>query len=177
MIPSEPPRALLITGTVGSGKTSTADALGDLLTGAGVRNAVIDLDWLCRSWPTPPGDPFNFAMTLRNLRDVARNYLEAGASRLVLAGVVESRAERRRYEETVGAELTVCRIRVALPTVHRRLARRHEGDDADLRWHVERSGELDPILEAAKVEDVVVEAADRPVTAVAAAVLDAVGWR
>lgn len=177
MIPSEPPRALLITGTVGSGKTSTADALGDLLAEAGVPHAVVDLDWLRHSWPSPPGDPFNSAMTLRNLRDVARNHLEAGAARLVLAGVVESRAERRRYEETVAAELTVCRIRVPLSTVHRRLARRHEGDDAGLRWHVERSGELDRILDAAEVEDVVVEAANRPATAVAAAVLDAVGWR
>ncbi|MGN9780686.1 adenylyl-sulfate kinase [Nonomuraea sp. ZG12] len=177
MITSEPPRALLITGTVGSGKTATADALGGLLADAGIPNAVVDLDWLRRSWPSPPGDPFNTAMTLRNLRDVARNYLEAGVSRLVLAGVVESRAERRRYEETLAAELTVCRLRVALPAVHRRLTRRHEGDEAGLRWHVERSGELDRILDAASVEDVVVEAADRPAVAVAAAVLDAVGWR
>jgi uncharacterized membrane protein YgcG len=130
VITSEPPRALLITGTVGSGKTATADALGGLLADAGIPNAVVDLDWLRRSWPTPPGDPFNAAMTLRNLRDVARNYLEAGVSRLVLAGVVESRAERRRYEETLAAELTVCRLRVALPAVHRPAARGRRGRPA-----------------------------------------------
>lgn len=97
-------RALLINGTVGAGKTSVAEALGDLLAQAGIANAVIDVDWLRRSWPEPPGDPFNGAITLRNLRAVARNYREAGALRLVLAGVVESRAERAAYAaaSTVG---------------------------------------------------------------------------
>jgi hypothetical protein len=35
----------LITGTVGTGKTSVADAAGDLLAGARLPHAVIDLDW------------------------------------------------------------------------------------------------------------------------------------
>jgi adenylylsulfate kinase-like enzyme len=47
--PTTDARALLLTGTVGAGKTSVADALGDLLTEAAVPNAVLDLDWLCRS--------------------------------------------------------------------------------------------------------------------------------
>lgn len=54
-----PARALLLTGTVGSGKTSVADTIGDLLSHAGIANAVIDVDWLRRSWPCPPEDPFN----------------------------------------------------------------------------------------------------------------------
>lgn len=170
------PAALLITGTVGAGKTSVADAAGDLLAAAGIPHAVIDLDWLRRSWPAPADDPFHLELTLRNLRDVARNHLEAGARRLVLAGVVESRDERRRHQEAVGVDLTVCRLRVPIPVVHRRLARRHEGDEAGLRWHLDRSGALDDILVAAQVEDVVVDAEERSVTSLAAAVMEAVGW-
>jgi adenylylsulfate kinase len=167
----------LITGTVGSGKTSVADAVGGLLADSRVPNAVIDLDWLRRSWPSPPGDRFNFGMVLRNLRSVARNYLDAGAVRLVLAGVVESREERRRYRDAVGVELVVCRLRVDLPMLRQRLVRRHEGDAARLRWHLDRSGELDGILDGARVEDVEVDATGGSVSEVAGAVLSAVGWR
>jgi adenylylsulfate kinase len=168
--------ALLITGTVGAGKTTVADAVGGLLGEAGVPYAVIDLDALRRSWPSPPGDPFNLAITLRNLRDVARNHLDAGASRLVLAGVVESREERRAHQEAVGVDLVVCRLRVPLPVVHRRLARRHEGEEDRLRWHFDRSAQLEKILDRAAVEDVGVDAGERPVAEVAAAVLRAAGW-
>ncbi|MFG1947909.1 adenylyl-sulfate kinase [Nonomuraea sp. NPDC048826] len=173
----EPPAALLITGTVGSGKTSVAAATGDLLAAAGVPHAVIDLDGLRRAWPAPRDDPFQLGLTLRNLRAVARHYREAGARRLVLAGVVESREERRRHQEAVGAELAVCRLRVPIPVVHRRLAHRHEGDEDGLRWHLDRSGTLDRILAEARVEDVVVDAGERSVTDVAEAVARAAGWR
>jgi len=58
---------------VGTDKTSVAEMVGDLLTEAGVPNAVIDLDWLRRSWLSPAGDRFNVAVSLRNLRSVAGN--------------------------------------------------------------------------------------------------------
>ena len=94
--------ALLINGTVGVDKTSVAEMVGDLLTEAGVPNAVIDLDWLRRSWPSPAGDRFNVAMALRNLRSVARNYRDAGAVRIVLGGVIETKVERDRHQDTLG---------------------------------------------------------------------------
>ncbi|MEU4162616.1 adenylyl-sulfate kinase [Actinoplanes sp. NPDC026670] len=170
------PSALLVTGTVGSGKTSVADALGDLLADAELPNAVIDVDWLRRSWPAPPGDRFNRGITLRNLRAVARNYVDAGALRLVLAGVIESRAERDAYRIALGVPLAVCRLTVDLPTVRQRLTRRHQDDPDGLRWHLDRSGELDEILRRARVEDVTVEVTSRSVRQVAEAVRDAVGW-
>ncbi|XVV08863.1 adenylyl-sulfate kinase [Actinoplanes sp. CA-131856] len=169
-------RALLITGTVGSGKTSVAGAIGDRLTQAQTANAVIDVDWLRRSWPSPPDDPFNRGITLRNLRAVARNYIETGVLRLVLAGVIESHAERDAYQTALGVPLTVCRLRVDLPTVRQRLIRRHDGDAARLRWHLDRSGELDNIFQQAQVEDFAVDATTDSVHQVAAAVMAAVGW-
>lgn len=73
------PTALLITGTVGAGKTTIAAAAGSILAGARTPHAIIDLDALSQSWPNPPDDPFNLAMELQNLESVARNYLSAGA--------------------------------------------------------------------------------------------------
>ncbi|MFF1839881.1 hypothetical protein ACFVXE_37855 [Streptomyces sp. NPDC058231] len=169
--------ALLITGTVGAGKTSVADSVGTLLTDAGVPNAVIDMDWLSRCRPAPPDDRFNFALLLRNLRCVAGNYLDAGATRLVLAGVVEDADDRARCAEAVGVGLSVCRLRVRLPVVRQRLTRRHADEPDALRWHLDRSGELDGILERAGVEDFTVDATDRSVEQVAAAVIDAADWR
>src|SRR5690606_8446037 len=100
-----------------------------------------------------------------------------GARRIVLAGVVESRDERKRYEEALGVRLVVCRLRVRLPVVHERLARRHEGDEPGLRWHLGRSGELDRILDVPGPVGVTVDATERRVRDVAAAVLEAAGWR
>ncbi|KOV83724.1 AAA family ATPase [Nocardia sp. NRRL S-836] len=169
--------ALLITGPVGVGKTTVAQAVGDLLARAAVPHAVIDLDWLAASWPAPPGDRFNFELQLRNLAAVARNYLDAGAHRLVLAGVVESRADRQRYADVLGVDLAVCRLRADLAVVERRLVGRHR-DDGELRWHVERSRELERIFDAAGVADFVVAADGEvaQVAQVAESVAGAAGW-
>jgi adenylylsulfate kinase len=169
-------RALLVTGTVGVGKTSVAEAVGVLLAGRGVPHAVVDLDWLRRSWPSPAGDPFNLAITLRNLGAVTATFRGAGARRLVLAGVVQSRAEREEHQAAVGVPLAVCRLRVELPVVRERLTRRHELDAAGLRWHLARAGELDDILDRAGAEDVAVDATAANIPEVAQAVLGAVGW-
>ncbi|MFI5693495.1 AAA family ATPase [Kribbella sp. NPDC051586] len=168
-------RALLITGSVGVGKTSVAEAVGELLAGAAIPHAVIDLDWLARYWPSATDDPFNFALELRNLRSVARNYLAAGADRLVLAGVVESRAGRERYAEAIGVDLAVCRLSADLAVIRQRLMQRHGNGDDGLRWHLRRSRELEQILDLAGVEDFTV-ATDRPVADVAKAVATAAGW-
>ena len=168
--------ALLISGTVGSGKTTVAEQAAALLANAQVAHAVIDLDWLARAWPPPPEDRFNLALRLRNLTALSRTFRAAGATRLVLAGVVESRAERSRYEQAAGVPLRVVRLDVDLTVVRSRLARRHADDPAGLSWHLNRCGELDAVLRAAKVEDVAVPASAGSPQEVARAVLDAVTW-
>ncbi|MFF9571762.1 hypothetical protein [Streptomyces sp. NPDC014685] len=173
---SPAPSALLINGTVGVGKTSVAEGVGDLLTDAGIPNAVIDLDWLRQSWPTPSGDRFNFGMMLRNLHSIAGNYLAAGAVRLVLAGVIETPEERKSCSEALGVELSVGRLHADVPVVHQRLMRRHENEPETLRWHLARAGELAALLDQAAVDDFTVDATTRPVGEVAADVTRKAGW-
>jgi len=168
---------VLLTGTVGAGKTTTAHALGALLRRADVPHAVVDLDALAVAWPSPAHDPFQLDLTLRNLRDVARHHREAGAVRLVLAGVLEDPLDRPRYAAAAGAPLTVCRLRPDLSTVAARLRGRHGEDRDALDWHLHRSGELDGLLAAAAVGDVVVDVTPRQSpAAVAEAVARALGW-
>jgi adenylylsulfate kinase-like enzyme len=170
------PTALLIIGTVGSGKTSVARAISDLLAERDVPHAVVDLDALRESWPSPSDDRFNMAMELQNLACVARNYLDAGAQRLVLAGVVERREDLTRYREAVGTELKVCRLEVGLESVRERLHRRHAVESPSaLRWHLDRCGELESILAEAGVEDFTV-CAEGPIDRVAEDALYSAGW-
>ena len=153
-------RALMLIGAVGVGKTTTADALGDELEEQGVPGAVIDLDAIRRGWPAPPGDRFNNAIELANLRAVTQNYREVGAEVLVAAGVIEERAARSRYEEAMGAPLTVVRLVAPRELVRSRLRRRHELDPEALTWHLDRFDELTAILDAAAVEDMTIPVAE-----------------
>ncbi|MEW1688572.1 AAA family ATPase [Streptomyces sp. NPDC091265] len=170
-------RALLINGTVGVGKTTVAGAVGDRLADAGVSHAVLDLDWLRQLWPAPVGDRFHFTMLLRNLRSIAANYLDAGATRLVLAGVIETDEQRKQLADAVGVGLTVGRLRADPAVIQRRLTSRHEGDPEALRWHVDRCAELDAILVRAGVDDFTVDTSTDCVTDVAASVIRGAGWQ
>ncbi|GAA5072477.1 hypothetical protein GCM10023336_59330 [Streptomyces similanensis] len=97
-------------------------------------------------------------MLLRNLRSVTGHYLDAGATRLVLAGVMEDQDERKLLADAVGGELTVCRLRAKLSVVRQRLAQRHDSEPEALLWHLNRSGELEGILSRSAVDDCTVDA-------------------
>lgn len=169
-------QALLITGTVGVGKTSTLEAAACLLAADGVPHAAINLDDLRRAWPSPANDPFNLAVELQNLSAVAANYVAAGAHKLLLAGVVETPAQRRAYEQALGWPVVVSRLDADLEVVRRRLAHRHDSDEPSLRWHLHRVGELNTILRTANVEDFTVQIGNLSPLEVAREVLAAAGW-
>ncbi|WP_188275030.1 hypothetical protein [Streptomyces sp. CBMA152] len=168
----------MITGTVGVGKTSVADLVGDLLAEASVPHAVMDLDRLNQSWPAPDEDPFNFRLLLRNLRGLTANYLDVGVRRFVLAGVAENTADLDGYQAAIGMPLQVCRLIADLPAVHTRLRLRHEAanDPESLPWHLERAGQLHQIIDQAAIADFTIDTTEVPPSAVAASVLKTAGW-
>ncbi|MFD9791438.1 hypothetical protein ACFWXK_10860 [Streptomyces sp. NPDC059070] len=172
------PSALLITGTVGVGKTTAAELVGDLLADAGIPHAVLDLDGLCRAWPAPEDDPFQQRLLLANLRAVAVNHRAAGARHLVLAGVAENAGERNALQEALSLPLRVCRLTAALDTVHTRLRHRHEGDydPASFPWHLDRAGQLDLALDQAAFADDTLDTTQLTPEAVAATVAETTGW-
>jgi adenylylsulfate kinase-like enzyme len=101
---------LLLIGTVGVGKTTTADAVGLQLEAASVAHAIIDQDEIRRIWPRSASDRLGAEIELRNVESLAANYVKAGADRLVLAGGCENWARRKRFEVAVDMPSAVCRL-------------------------------------------------------------------
>lgn len=167
---------LLITGPVGVGKSSVFSEVGDLLQAAGIRFAAVELDALSYCHPPAPGDDrFRTDLTFRNLAAVWRNFRAAGAERLILSRVLESREELARYRKAVpGADITVVRLRASVPTLRKRVARREIGSGRT--WHTRRAGELSRLMDRARVEDILVDTTGRTVNAIAREILDRTGW-
>ena len=165
---------LIISGSLGTGKTTVLNEATDLLTEAGIAHAVLDLDALAVMHPRH--DPHGERLAFANLAAVWPNYAAASAERLIIARVVEDRAELDRYRSAVpGAQPVVCRLTAPIALMHERLRVREPG--MYLAWALARAVELDDILDRARVEDFTVDnGPGRPVGAVARDVLTLAGW-
>ncbi len=165
---------LVISGSMGAGKTTVLGDAHDLLKEAGVPHAAIDLDWLSIMFPSDGqhGEQLMFA----NLAAVWRNYSASGAERLLIARGVEDRSELELYREAIpGAELIVCRLTAPVVTMQERVRVREPGM---IQEHaVGRAAELDNILERTRAEDFTVDNGEgRSITDVAREMLSSAGW-
>jgi hypothetical protein len=164
---------LALSGSVGVGKTSVLIEINDVLERPSVPHGCIERDALGYSWP--PQGRFNERIIEQNLSCVTNNFLKAGAARLVIAGVIESEADLAVYHRCVpSAQITVCRLSADAPLRQERLRARERG--AGLQWHLDRTLELDRILDAARLEHFVVDNGNRPLRDVAVEVLARAGW-
>ena len=165
---------LLLSGTVGVGKTTVLVELHDILSAAGVAHACIERDALAYSWPER--GPFNREMLWENLASVWANFRRAGARRLAIGGVVEGAEDIAAYRRAVpGARVVVCLLVAAEATRAERLRAREVG--AGLEWHLRRTVELQEIISRAGVHDfTVTNETGRPVREVALEVLAQAGW-
>ena len=165
---------LVITGPVGVGKSTIAAEAAWLLRQADVPHALIDLDRIEQCWPVPADDPWNERVSHRNLACMWANFRQAGADRLILARVLESRSLLRRVTKAVpGAQITVVRLRAPLAVLHERIRCREASDPA---WFLGAAAHTAAVFERAQVEDHLVDNENRPATVVAEEVLHRVGW-
>ena len=165
---------LIISGSMGSGKTTVLSEVSDLLEEANVAHAAIDLDWLSAMHPSREhhGERLMFA----NLAAIWPVYAAAGAERLVVARVVEDRSDLQHYHDAVpGAQPVVCALEASIETMQARLRVREPG--MNQTQAVTRAAALADALRRARAEDFTVDnGAGRCITDVAREVLARAGW-
>jgi predicted kinase len=164
---------LIITGSMGSGKTTVMFEAADLLAARNIPHAAIDLDALGTAHlPTRVQD---HGLMYLNLRSVWENYAEAGLKRLLLARAIESREELECCQKAVKAQsVAVCRLTATIQTMEGRVQRREKG--ALQNSFVARVAELNAILDRARLEDFVLSNENRSVTDTALEMLARSGW-
>ena len=161
---------LIITGSVGVGKTTVATEISELLEQAEIAHAFVDLDALRWCYPRRPGDRFSTNLAMKNLAAIWTNFREYGAASLVVADVIETRSELDRYCATIpGADIFVVRLTASLNTLAERLKQRELG--AGLAWHLQRAPELSAIMDRNRVEDLLVATDGKTVTQIAEEIL------
>ena len=122
-------QVVVITGPVGTGKTTAADALAEFLADQGQAVAMIDLDSLRAVWPANPDDPFHAQLGIANLTAIWPNLAERGVHYLLLTDAVEHPGQRDDYQRAVpGARVTIVRLEVPLDIVHDRLRGRRSAN-------------------------------------------------
>lgn len=169
---SDMDHVLLITGSMGAGKTTTLGEASDLLASRDVAHAAVDLDALGLVCLAGADEE---TLMLANLRAVCANYERAGIQRVLLAAAVESRAVLDRIlDATAAKRAVVCRLRAATEIMEARVAARERGLLGPR--YVARVRPLDEILDRAALEDFTVTTTDAEITVIARDVLRRAGW-
>jgi adenylylsulfate kinase len=165
---------LLLTGTVGSGKTAVAIEVGHLLEQHGKSAAVVDLDWL--GWLHLRSSAVTADQLIaRNLAAIWPHLREAGMHYAVLARAILARDGLDALRFAVpDADLTVVRLTASPTTIEGRLRQRDSGEE--LAEHLRESLEMSRAMDRARLEDMAVAGDGRSPGEVALEVLQRVGW-
>ena len=164
---------LIITGTMGAGKTAVLGEASDILAGRQIVHAAIDLDALGLAH-LPSAAPADTVM-FENLRSICGNYAAAGVQRFLVARAIEDDAQLRLCRRVIPAANTaICRLSASLHTMERRVQLRELGISNS--QYVERVAKLNAILDSAHLEDFTVSNEDRSLTEVALEMLVKARW-
>jgi ribose 1,5-bisphosphokinase PhnN len=167
------PKVIVISGTMGAGKTTVLGEASDILAERQVVHGVIDLDGAAAV-----GLPEEATRHLAadNLAALFGNLVERGIEHVMVAVAVETRSDLQDLRRAMSEpEMVVCRLVAADGTLEQRIRVREPGMCQE--QFVSRSRQLGAILEMAAVEDFT-EGNDhgRSITDVAMAMLQRAGW-
>lgn len=165
-----------LTGTIGAGKTTLAEAMSMVLHERGVRHALLDLDWLGQVYPVPDGhDPYGYELALDNLKQIWPNFVAQGASKAIVAGTLLNTDHRERLQDALGnADLTV----VLVTARHEiRVARIRERDRGDLQADfLDRTESVANEIRRADIHDIEVTNEEGNIEETAVALLRKLSW-
>nr|WP_238345490.1 AAA family ATPase [Actinopolymorpha cephalotaxi] len=165
---------MVLSGTVGVGKTSVGRAISYLLSQRQVPHALIDLDWFETFWTQRKDLEQNEETLHRNISAVWQNYRDAGAERLVFCRIVEANAVLDRLTDAVpGARPIV--VWLAAPT-DQVLARIRSREAEDPSWFMETSVQVAERVVPEDIADHVIHVGERTPTQIAEEALRLTGW-
>jgi gluconate kinase len=166
---------VLISGSVGVGKTSVGQELSAQLEHGSISHTFVDLDNLAQTYPRPEDDPFGQILALENLKTVWSNAQTRGVQNLVITRVIESAEGARRVADTVGARrVKIVQLTASDDTLLQRVRRREIGSGRS--WHEIRALELSEKLSKADFPDLFVNTDQRPPRDIAREILEACNW-
>src|ERR687893_577173 len=85
---------VVVTGTIGVGKTAIAMTMSEILHDRGIRHALIEVDSLGEVYPAPyPEDPYSTRFAMKNLAAIWPHYLEVGITRAIVTMTIETDEE------------------------------------------------------------------------------------
>jgi len=164
---------LIITGSMGAGKSAVLAEASDLLSRRRIVHAAIDLDALGMAH-LPSALPSDDVM-YDNLRSIARNYAVLGVQRFLVARALETHAQLNLCREIVpAAHIVVCRLTASIAAMQQRVQLREPG--ISQRELIARVAELNAILDRSQLDDFAVLNENRPLTEVALEMLLRADW-
>jgi adenylylsulfate kinase len=172
---ADPIPAVVVTGSVGVGKTTVALEMGEQLGRANVPFALFELDAFSQFHPRGADDPFGSQLALRAIKEVWPLYFAVGARSVIFVTVVDRREHLNVFEESIpGIDLSIVRL-TAPPTVV--AARIHQPDiGSNYEWAINRAEELATLWGDAPVEDFAIDTEGKSVPEIAHEVLAGLGW-
>ena len=168
--------AVVLTGTIGAGKTTVAERASEILHAAGLRHGLIEFDWLAQIYPPPDEDDrFNMGLAFHNLRLIVPTFVSAGASRLLVSATIESRTQLDEARAALRPyDVTVALITASPAVVAERIRQREHG--ALLEDFLARTDALAITIAGADVADFEIKN-DGEVTDAAEELLARLDWK
>jgi hypothetical protein len=164
---------LIITGTMGAGKTAVLGEASDILAQRQIVHAAIDLDAF--GLAHLPSAARSDGVMYDNLRSICRNYAALGVQRFLLARAIEDSAQLELCRDIIPAVNTaVCRLTASIEAMKRRVQERDLG--ISRAEYVARVAQLSVILDRARLEDFAVTNENRSLTDVALEMLAKAKW-
>lgn len=164
---------LLITGTVGVGKTSIADEVYEILRAKNDPAALINIDELGYAVPYPDNDRLNTKLQLKNLSAIWPNYAELGVESLIIPCVIENENDVEGFRNVIpSSDIYIIRLTAPLSTIEDRIKGRLMGGSLD--WHLKRARQLEKIFELQSFEDILISNEAKTIAEVADEII--VAW-
>jgi hypothetical protein len=163
---------LVISGSMGAGKTAVMGETSDLLLARGLQHAAIDLDMV--QTPLLPSLQAH-QLHVKNVEALFENCRNAGIDRFIVAVALENASQLADLKSAARADaVTVCRLTASHQTMADRLRAREPGTRQ--QEFIDRARSLDVILDRAATEDFSLSNEARSITEVATLVLQRAGW-